>query len=284
MHMMSDLHEKISTMNPSDFVMEVLEQSELLFEYQDKKDPELRERFENQNEFINGVKLFENYNEGATIEDFLQEVSLLSDIDQWEDTGDAVTLMTIHSAKGLEFRHVFIAGMEEGLFPLERTRLNPKELEEERRLFYVALTRAMENVTITSTQMRMRFGTTMGATPSLFLSEIPDKYIDRQKVKRKYSFADTGSSFGNRSKGTQSHKSDGRSRNPEATSRKKENIIITPIKTPTPGSISIGDRVAHKMFGKGRVRSIIRSSQILLKIEFDNGANKTIAEKFIEKV
>ena len=274
MHMMSGLQEKMGSLGPSDFVMEVLEQSELLFEYQDKKDPELQERFENQNEFINGVKLFENYNEGATIEDFLQEVSLLTDIDQWEDTSDAVTLMTIHSAKGLEFRHVFIAGMEEGLFPLERTRLNPKELEEERRLFYVALTRAMDNVTITSTQLRMRFGTTLGATPSMFLSEIPDKYIIREKVKRKRSFLDRENSY-----------------HPEPTTMrskttyvKKEDTIITPIRTPKPGSINVGDRVSHKMFGKGRVRSVIRSSQILLKIEFDNGASKTIAEKFVEKI
>jgi DNA helicase-2/ATP-dependent DNA helicase PcrA len=274
MHMMSDLQAKMSTMSPSEFVMEVLEQSELLYEYQDKKDPELRERFENQNEFINGVKMFETYNEGATIEDFLQEVSLLTDIDQWEDTGDAVTLMTIHSAKGLEFRHVFIAGMEEGLFPLERTRTNPKELEEERRLFYVALTRAMEKVTITSTQLRMRFGTTMGATPSLFISEIPDKYIDRQTIKRKRSFLDDTKTYSRQP-------SVRRGRTPI---EKREEPSVVPIKTPQPGSLSVGDRVIHRMFGKGKVRSIIRSSQILLKIDFDNGAKKTIAEKFVEKI
>lgn len=274
MLMMEGLHSNMSKMAPSEFVIELMEQSELMFQYQDKKDPELRERLENQNEFINGVKMFENFNEDATIEDFLQEVSLQTDIDQWEDTADAVTMMTIHSAKGLEFKHVFIAGMEEGLFPLERTRMNPRELEEERRLFYVALTRAMENVTITSTQSRMRFGTIMGATPSMFLSEIPDKYIDRQRIKRSQLVSKQTSSF-QRSRPI---------RRTERVIEKTSEPVITPIRTPKPGSMSVGDRVVHKMFGKGKVRSIIRSSQILLKIDFDNGVKKTIAEKFVEKI
>jgi len=271
---MSDLHSKVEKMAPSEFVMEVMEQSELLFQYQDKKDPELRERLENQNEFINGVKMFENYNKDATIEDFLQEVSLLTDIDQWEDSADAVTLMTIHSAKGLEFKHVVIAGMEEGLFPLERTRMNPKELEEERRLFYVALTRAMRNVTITSTQQRMRFGTVLGATPSLFISELPEKYVQKDKIIRK-------------SRSIENMRSIRRKEflDPDMKSFiSKEESVIIPIKTPKPGSISIGDRISHKMFGKGKVRSIIKSSQILLRIDFDNGVKKTIAEKFVEKL
>jgi ATP-dependent DNA helicase UvrD/PcrA len=276
MMMMIDLKDKMSKMKPSEFVMEVLEQSQLLFEYQDKKDPELRERFENQNEFLNGVKMFESFNPEATIEDFLQEVSLQTDIDSWEDSTDAVTLMTVHSAKGLEFRHVFIAGMEEGLFPLERTRLNPKELEEERRLFYVAITRAMENVTITSTQQRMRYGSIMGASPSMFISEIPDEYLEKELMKKKRGISTARPAF------PQRRSSDNFFIN-EKPGMKEEPIII-PMNTPKPGSISIGDKVIHKMFGKGKVRSIIRSSQILLKIDFDNGVKKTIAEKFVEKL
>lgn len=276
MLMMAELKEKMGKMKPSDFVMEVLEQSQLLFEYQDKKDPELRERFENQNEFLNGVKMFENFNPDATIEDFLQEVSLQTDIDSWEDSTDAVTLMTVHSAKGLEFKHVFIAGMEEGLFPLERTRLNPKELEEERRLFYVAITRAMENVTITSTLQRMRYGSIMGVTPSMFISEIPDEYLEKDLIKKKRAFSTPTHNF------TQKRSVDRFFIN-EKPKKEKKPIIIS-INSPKPGSISVGDKVIHKMFGKGKVRSIIRSSQILLRIDFDNGVKKTIAEKFIEKL
>ena len=249
----------------------------MIYEYRDNKDPELRERFENQNEFINGVNMFESFNPDATIEDFLQEVSLQTDIDQWEDSAEAVTLMTIHSAKGLEFRHVFIAGMEEGLFPLERTRLNPKELEEERRLFYVALTRAMEKVTITSAQTRMRFGVLMGATPSLFISEIPQEYISKDTIKRKIHFTDDDEPFFRQEKYETIHRT--------KEYIKKNEPVITPIKPPQPGSVAVGDKVIHKMFGKGKVRSISkRGGQVFLIIHFDNGVSKTIAEKFVEKI
>lgn len=276
LQVMTDLQTRIPKMRPSEFVMEVLEQSQLLFEYQDKKDPELQERFDNQNEFLNGVKMFENFNPGATIEDFLQEVSLQTDIDNWEDSGDAVTLMTVHSAKGLEFKHVFIAGMEEGLFPLERTRLNPKEYEEERRLFYVAITRAMENVTITSALQRMRYGSIMGATSSMFISEIPDEFLNKELISKKKAFSKATHGF------AQKRTADHFFIN-EKPKVKVEPVII-PMKPPKPGSISVGDKVVHKMFGRGKVRSIIRSSQVLLKIDFDNGVKKTIAEKFVEKI
>lgn len=279
MEMMMELKEKMSSSRPSEFVADVLEQSELLFEYREKKDPELQERYENQNEFINGVKMFENFNPDAGIEDFMQEVSLQTDIDSWEDSDEAVTMMTIHSAKGLEFKHVFIAGMEEGLFPLERTRLNPKEMEEERRLFYVAITRAMENLTITSSLSRMRYGTIMGATPSQFILEIPDQYIDRQLMR--------GTKKMDKPSSTRSNYSSFKRQaalSPRSEIRQKSETTITPLRPPKPGSVKVGDRVVHKMFGKGRVRSIIRSSQTLLKIEFDNGVNKTISEKFVEKI
>ncbi len=279
LNMMLELKEKIRSSSPSDFVLDLLEQSELLYEYREKKDPELQERYENQNEFVNGVKMFENFNPDAGIEDFMQEVSLQTDIDSWEDSDDAVTLMTIHSAKGLEFKHVFVAGMEEGLFPLERTRLDPKEMEEERRLFYVAITRAMENLTITSSLSRMRYGTIMGTTPSQFLSEIPDEYIDRKLIrssKRVERPSSPRSAFSSFDRGSAAPS--------RRESRPQSETVIKPLRPPKPGSLKVGDRVAHKMFGKGRVRSIIRSSQALLKIDFDNGVKKTIAEKFVEKV
>ncbi|RKY55096.1 MAG: ATP-dependent DNA helicase PcrA [Candidatus Neomarinimicrobiota bacterium] len=277
MNMMRSLQMLINEMSPSAFVLKILEQSQLLLEYQDKKDPELRERFENQNEFLNGVKMFETYNPEASIEDFLQEVSLQTDIDQWEDSTDAVTMMTVHSAKGLEFKHVFIAGMEEGLFPLERTRMNPKELEEERRLFYVALTRAMQNVTITSTLQRMKYGSLMGASPSMFISEIPEEFIKKELVRKQRAFS---TSFHEH---TRVKTADRFFINDRGSNKKAP--VITPIVPPKPGSISVGDKVVHKMFGKGKVRSVSkRGGQAFLIIYFDNGVNKTIAEKFIEKI
>ena len=277
MNMMSGFLASIGEMSPSEFVTEILEQSQLISEYRDKKDPELRERFENQNEFINGIKMFETYNSDASIEDFLQEVSLQTDIDQWEDSSDAVTLMTVHSAKGLEFKHVFISGMEEGLFPLERTRMNPKELEEERRLFYVALTRAMNNVTITSTLQRMRYGSLMGASPSMFISEIPDEFIKKELVRKQRAIRISSHDH------TTINTADRFFTNDRIPKKKEPSII--PIKPPAPGSVAIGDKVIHKMFGKGKVRSISkRGGQSFLIIYFDNGVSKTIAEKFVEKI
>jgi DNA helicase II / ATP-dependent DNA helicase PcrA len=272
MKIMVDLKEKMKEYPPAEYCHYLLEKSGLYDQYKDKKDPEAEERVRNQEEFINSVKMFESYNPGASIEDFLQDVSLQTDIDQWEDTSDAVTLMTIHSAKGLEFKHVFIAGMEEGLFPLERARLEKKEMEEERRLFYVALTRAMERVSITSARQRMRFGQVQGATASCFIDEIPEEYIERK--------------FASRLIQKESDKKKGRVTNIISSSRSSEERPIRPVplKPPTPGSIAVGDRVSHKMFGKGKVKSIIRSSQNLLRIDFDNGVNKTIAEKFVEKI
>ena len=274
MNMMIQLQSKIQTLSPTAFTIEVFEQSELLSQYQDKKDLELLEKYENQNEFINSVKIFESFNPNANIGDFLQDVSLQSDIDQWEDTGDAVTLMTIHSAKGLEFKHVFISGMEDGLFPLERSRLDPKEMEEERRLFYVALTRAMEHVTITSTQQRMRYGQLQGVRASEFIHEIPAQYVKKDIIDRRKQYKIIPVP----------------SRQKKAVSKffpqaelSGKRTVITPIRPPKPGSISVGDKIKHKMFGKGKVRSIIRSSQVLLRIDFDNGVHKTIAEKFVEK-
>jgi DNA helicase-2/ATP-dependent DNA helicase PcrA len=272
MTLMNDLQLKSKQLGPADLCRYLLEHGGLYQQYKDKKDPEADERLRNQEEFINSVQMFESYNPGADIRDFLQDVSLQSDIDQWEDTSDAVTLMTIHSAKGLEFGQVFIAGAEEGLFPIERARMEPKELEEERRLFYVALTRAKERVYITSCRQRMRYGLIQGASASSFIDEIPQEYvikepaspIEQQEHTRKRAYD---------------------SEHIEIVSDNKEKAHrIIPLKPPQPGSIAVGDRVSHKLFGKGKVRSIARSSpSTLLRIEFDNGVNKTIAEKFVEK-
>ncbi len=275
METMTSLRSQMDTLPPSGFAVEVLEKSGLHALYKDKDDPELQERRRNQEEFINSVKMFENYNPDAGIEDFLQDVSLQTDIDQWEDSAEAVTLMTIHSAKGLEFRRVFIAGMEEGLFPLERARMDKRELEEERRLFYVALTRAMEKVIITSARQRMQYGQLRDARSSEFIDEIPQKYLHKDKIHRR--------------RHDDIHA--GRSKTPTRISPEpmeariiREERDNKPIQPPAPGSVTVGDRVKHKMFGKGKVKSIIRSSQILLRIEFNNGVKKTIAEKFVEKI
>ena len=114
--------------------------------YENQNTIEAKERWANVEELLNSITDFQEYREGSGLTEFLEEVSLLTDIDRWNETDKAITLMTIHSAKGLEFPVVIVVGLEEGLFPLGNSAYELEELEEERRLFYVAMTRAEEKV------------------------------------------------------------------------------------------------------------------------------------------
>lgn len=154
--------------------------------YQDST-PENLSRQENVEELINGIQDFcdmrlEEGNENISLSDYLSEVSLMSDVDT--DKGDdehKVTLMTIHSAKGLEFGTVFVVGLEEGLFPSDMVSGNPREMEEERRLFYVAITRAKTHCYLSHAQCRFRYGQMEFSAPSRFLKDIDPKYLDKQQ-------------------------------------------------------------------------------------------------------
>ena len=117
------------------------------------------------------------------MEDFLNEISLVSDIEEAKDNKDVITLMTVHAAKGLEFDYIFLVGMDEGIFPHNRSLSSDDELEEERRLCYVAVTRAKKKLFITSTVRRMLYGLDMQSPKSRFISEISDEYIDTEKTK-----------------------------------------------------------------------------------------------------
>jgi DNA helicase-2/ATP-dependent DNA helicase PcrA len=141
-----------------------------------EKTVEAENRLENVGELINAISEFKERSEHATLEEFLEEVSLITDIDAWDKTKHAVTLMTLHAAKGLEFRVVFIAGLEEGLFPLSRSLEDPADLEEERRLFYVGMTRAKERLFLSYAQQRRRFADMMNLK-SRFLDEIPEELL-----------------------------------------------------------------------------------------------------------
>ncbi len=155
-----------------------------IYENSDRVEDEAR--IENINELLNSIEIFMGRNPDENgIDKYLEEVSLLSDIDRWDPTNATVTLMTLHSAKGLEFPVVFITGLEDGLFPLSRTYDNPDDLEEERRLFYVGLTRAQERLYLLYAQTRHRFasgdyGSSFRSVPSRFLSEIPSEYLEKE--------------------------------------------------------------------------------------------------------
>ena len=166
----------------------IIKQSGMLADiYQDAL-PENLARQENVEELVNGIYNFcdmrqEEGNEHVLLTDYLNEVALLSDVDtDKDDDGDRVTLMTIHSAKGLEFATVFVVGLEEGLFPSQMVSGNPREMEEERRLFYVAITRAKEACYLTYAKCRFRYGKMEFSAPSRFISDIDSIYLDRRQT------------------------------------------------------------------------------------------------------
>ncbi|MFO7768813.1 MAG: 3'-5' exonuclease, partial [bacterium] len=135
---------------------------------------EAETRLDNLAELLAGMEEFRSeYGEQTDLPRFLEEVSLLTDVDEWEEGGESVTLMTLHSAKGLEFPLVFLTGVEEGLFPLARSSGDPDSLEEERRLCYVGMTRAREELYLTRAHRRRRWGGVQDCLPSRFLGEIP---------------------------------------------------------------------------------------------------------------
>ena len=140
--------------------------------FKDEGTSESMARWENVQELLSAISEVHDTREGATLDQFLEEVALVSDIDTWEGTKNAVTLMTLHSSKGLEFPVVMVAGLEEGLLPFYSNAIDRSNLEEERRLLYVGMTRAQEKLYLTHTRMRYRFGEPSYPSPSRFLSEI----------------------------------------------------------------------------------------------------------------
>ena len=155
-------------------------------------------RLENLGQLISSVKTYVDQNgEDATLAGFLEEVALISDLDSYDQDADSVTMMTIHSAKGLEFPYVFVVGMEDGVFPGDMARYNEEDMEEERRLCYVAITRAKKELYLSSSRSRLIFGQTRRNPPSTFLSEIdPDLLDETQSPELAYSGDGFGAGYG----------------------------------------------------------------------------------------
>ncbi|MBM4160028.1 MAG: DNA helicase [Ignavibacteria bacterium] len=174
-------------MSLSELIRSMVDELGILKAYKEEGTPESMGRRENVQELLSAITEFGEEHPDGTLEAFLEEVTLVSDIDAWDETRNVVTLMTLHSSKGLEFPIVFIAGVEEGLLPFYSTTIETSELEEERRLFYVGITRAQTRLYLTKTQMRYRFGEASFASPSRFLSELGDDSmrISESKVSRR---------------------------------------------------------------------------------------------------
>ena len=220
---------------PSVIAQAVLEQSGLLAELSESKDPQDEVRVENLEELVAVATEYEegevDDGEEISLVGFLEDVSLVADADQipdGEDHGGVVTMMTLHTAKGLEFPTVFLTGMEEGIFPHSRTLGDPDELQEERRLAYVGLTRARENLFITRAEYRSSWGAPNYNAASRFLSEIPDSVIEWNQAQEKISIRKTPAT---------------RSFNAPKPTGKVSNTM----------KLEIGERVSHDTFGLGTV-------------------------------
>ncbi len=241
--------------------------------YQDKA-PEALQRHENVQELLNGIKEFcAQFPEEspATLDQFIESIALLTDQDtEGEQDKNKITLMTIHSAKGLEFKHVYIVGVEEKLFPSEMSSFAPQDLEEERRLFYVAVTRAEKSLTISYARQRYKWGSPMDCVPSRFIREIEDKYLDKSGVRSETddynqdpdinfeSLMSTRPKFGNNSFADRLKKRD-KSEFQQHGSVKINNPNIienqppTSVPTAQAGDLYIGAKVHHERFGHGEI-------------------------------
>ena len=224
---------------------------------------------------------------GGTLFDFLSETALFSDLDRDSAETDRVMMMTIHSAKGLEFDTVFVVGAEEGVFPGIRSIGDPSELEEERRLCYVAMTRAMKRLYFTGAQRRMLFGKTTSAMPSRFIKEISADNIEVIEPAFRYGSSDFDDFGGNFSYGKKSNYTGGSRPTPTRPSYSLGDVSSQPASKNE--RFRPGDFIDHSAFGKGVIKgSSPAGGDALLEIEFENGVTKRVLEKsaarYMEKI
>lgn len=237
---------------------------------------ESRGRIENVQELKSNILGFlEQQPEDATLSGFLNEIALYTDLDSVEASDDCVTMMTIHSAKGLEFPVVYVVGMEEGIFPGASAQYDQEELEEERRLCYVAMTRAKEKLTLTNARQRMLFGRTTPCMPSRFLKEIPEEnmeWLGKPEPRPTSSWDDFG---------------DGPAYAPQREARPGTERPAHPERPVRPAAVSApllqlqpGDGVRHSAFGQGMVLSVRpMGGDALVEVAFDRVGTKRLMLK-----
>ena len=254
-------------MAPSQLYAQLVERLDYL-EYLKQDDPEkAEERVENVQELSSMLQRYEEEaGEGASLSGFLEEVSLFTDIDNYDAGADSAVLMTIHSAKGLEFPVVFLPGWEEGVFPSGAVLYNPEEVEEERRLAYVAITRAREELYLYHAESRMIFGTTNRNRLSRFAEEIPSELLEHSQSRTWSRPVPTGAA---------------RPSVPAAAAKPQPLYKPHPVKPTPAGTYRAGDTVKHKTFGQGMVLSATpMANDTLLEIAFEKVGTKKLFANF----
>lgn len=242
-------------------------------------DENAQDRIENLGELSSTLVRYQQDNpEDASLGGFLEDVALISDIDNYDTDADCVVLMTLHAAKGLEFPVVFIPGMEEGIFPGMQTMLDPNEIEEERRLAYVGITRAKKQLYIINSSTRVVFGQTTHGKLSRFAAEIDPALVELKGATRRAEGV-SPSSYGRERTNTHRYGSGGYNRTSQQT------ISSAPFQQSAPSaasaSFSVGDKVKHRVFGVGTVVDAKRTgNDTLLEISFDKVGTKKLMANF----
>ena len=290
---------RLKTATAFDLGHHIAQHTGLLRELHKDKTPEGVARYENVEELLAGMKEFSEEVDPAnpdavrTLGDFLLDVALLTDADQDDGDDDKVSMMTIHAAKGLEFPFVYVVGLEENLFPSQMALNTREELEEERRLFYVALTRAEKKATLSYALTRYRWGQLIQNEPSRFIEEIDEKYLLLPTVSAKrsepFDFNHARNSFykpmpsgGNRPPKPGMKKVGSRPATSHSTSTENQNDPVAP--TPpgaAPGTIAPGAEVKRARFGKGKVLKLEgQEPNIKATVFFPSAGQKQLLLKF----
>lgn len=253
---------------PAELIIKYIEATGLLKMYEEIGTEDSKDRWNNVQQLLSDISSYFRSNPESTIEEYMQQVALITDLDTTDVGKEKITLMTVHAAKGLEFPIVFVAGLEKGLFPLGKADEVTEDLEEERRLFYVAVTRAEQKLFLSYAQKRMRFGETSYQIPSMFLEEVNIELMDwKKKEAPKNRFV--------------------------APSRPKKEKFFNDIpanedysQVPRPSStkdvkLNIGDRVMHPVFGEGQISGMTGlGTQRKVIVNFKNVGKKTLMLKF----
>jgi len=289
--LMHDFHKQAQTEDAYTVAKTIIGQSGIYNEILLDNTPEGLARRENVDELVSGLNEFvtsrrEEGNSAVSLADYLSEISLLSDIDQGDSTNDnRVQLMTVHSAKGLEFNTVFVVGMEENLFPNQMAMGSIRQLEEERRLFYVAITRAKRHCILTYADCRYRFGKMEFANPSRFLNDIDAQYLNKSGMRQNTKNRSYGGlSFGSfRSSTSTTHSSNPITRTTIPSTTIPTNSLSAKTQHTMRHSFNVGDNVIHKRFGFGTVISIegIGADEKAM-VRFENVGIKQLLLKFAD--
>lgn len=245
-----------------DILESILDRTGYLAQLEESTDPQDQARAENIGELLSVAKDFQDTNPSGTVEDFLEQVALVNDVDSFEQEEAKVTLMTLHAAKGLEFPIVFLCGLEEGLFPHSRTLMNPEEIEEERRLAYVGITRAEKELYISNATTRTVFGRTSSYLPSRFIDEIPEELVDGLRAKRKVP-------------------DDIKCHVPQHMSVTSRPVTKPIVRNEVIADWKVGDTAIHSKWGNGKVTNVTgEGAGMKLTIEFPTQGVRVVMAKF----